>query len=136
MAYLLTPRFNVHCSLYLRVALHHCHAHFDSWNGSPYTMPFYFEPPMNIIINEYNHIMNIIVTNLNFIYDMLMNFQLLLTTNINFLKFLNNGHTNIKFTIKKQINHSMTFLDVFISGISHQNLTLQTYHKLAYTGLL
>ena len=47
LTYLLTPRFNMHCSPCLRVALHHCHAHFDSWNGSPYTMPFYFEPTMH-----------------------------------------------------------------------------------------
>ena len=45
-------------------------------------------------------------------------------------------HPNIKFTKEKQINHSIAFLDVFISGINDQNLTLQTYHKLTYTGLL
>ena len=45
-------------------------------------------------------------------------------------------HPNIKFTIEKQINNSIAFLDVFISGINNQNLTLQTYHKLTYTGLL
>ena len=55
---------------------------------------------------------------------------------LNFLNFLNNRHPNIKFTIEKQINHSITFLDVFISGINNQNLTLETYHKLTYTGLL
>ena len=32
---------------------------------------------------------------------------------LNFLDFLNNRHLNIKFTIEKQINHSITFLDVF-----------------------
>ena len=42
---------------------------------------------------------------------------------------LNNKHPNIKFTIEKQINHSIAFLDVFISGINNQNLTLQTHHK-------
>ena len=52
------------------------------------------------------------------------------------LDFLNNRHPNIKFTIQKQINHSIAFLDVFISGINNQNLTLQTYHKSTYTGLL
>ena len=36
---------------------------------------------------------------------------------LNFLNFLNNRHPNIKFTIEKQINHSIAFLDVFISGI-------------------
>ena len=45
---------------------------------------------------------------------------------LNFLNFLNNRrHRNIKFTIQKQINHSIAFLDVFISGISNQNLTLE-----------
>ena len=52
------------------------------------------------------------------------------------LNFLNNKHPNIKFTIEKQINHSIAFLDVFISGINNQNLTFQTYHKSTYTGLL
>ena len=55
---------------------------------------------------------------------------------LNFLIFLNNRHPNIKFTIEKQNDHSIAFLDVFISGISNQNLTLQTYHKSTYAGLL
>ena len=46
---------------------------------------------------------------------------------LNFLNFLNN---------RKVINQSIAFLDVFISGINNQNLTLETYHKLTYTGLL
>ena len=53
-----------------------------------------------------------------------------------FLSFLNNRHPNIKFTIEKQINDSVAFLDVSISGINNQNLTLQIYPKLTYTGLL
>ena len=52
------------------------------------------------------------------------------------LNFLNNRHPNIKFTIEKQNNHSIAFLNVFISGINNQNLTLQAYHKLTYTELL
>ena len=48
----LTTRFNVRCSPCPRVALHHCHVHFDSWNGSPYTMPFYFEPTMHRVITR------------------------------------------------------------------------------------
>ena len=47
-----------------------------------------------------------------------------------------NKYPNVNFTIEKQINRSITFLDVFISGINNQNLTLQTYHKSTYTGLL
>ena len=55
---------------------------------------------------------------------------------LNFLNFLNKRHPNIKFTVEKQINHSIAFLDVFISGINNQNLTLQAYHKSTYTGFL
>ena len=49
---------------------------------------------------------------------------------LNFLNFL------IKFTTEKQVNHSIVFLDVFILSINNQNLTLQTYHKSTYAGLL
>ena len=55
---------------------------------------------------------------------------------LNFWNFLSNRHPNLKFTIEKQINHSIVFLDVFILGINNQNLTLQTYYKSTYTGLL
>ena len=36
---------------------------------------------------------------------------------LNFLNVLNNKHPNIKFPLEKQVNHSIAFLDVFISGI-------------------
>ena len=55
---------------------------------------------------------------------------------LNFLNFLNNKHPNIKFIIEKQINYSIAFLDILISGINNQNLKLQTYHKSTYRGLL
>ena len=55
---------------------------------------------------------------------------------LNFLNFLNNRHPNIKFTIEKQINHSIVFLDTFIPDMNSQNLKLQTCHKSTYTGLL
>ena len=54
----------------------------------------------------------------------------------NVLNFLNNKHPNIKLTIETQVNHSIAFLDVFISSIDNQNLTLQIYQKLTYTWLL
>ena len=55
---------------------------------------------------------------------------------LNFLEFLNKRHPNIKLTIKKK-NHSIAFLDFFISDINNQNLTLQDtsdihYLKLSY----
>ena len=82
--------------------------------------------------------MNIILTNLNFILryvdDILAAFDNE-QDSLNFLNYLNNRHPNIKFTVEKQNNHSIAFLNVFISGISNQSLTLQTY-KSTYTGLL
>ena len=44
---------------------------------------------------------------------------------LNFLNFLNNKHPNTKFTIGKQVNNSIVFLDIFLSGIDNQNLTLK-----------
>ena len=34
----------------------------------------------------------------------------------------------MEFTIEQQVNHSLAFDDVFISGIDNQNLKLQTCH--------
>ena len=55
---------------------------------------------------------------------------------LNFLNSLNNEHSNIKLLIKKQVNHSIALLAVFISGIDNQNLIIQPYHKSTYTRLL
>ena len=55
---------------------------------------------------------------------------------LNCLYFLKKRHRNVKFTIEKEINHSIAFLYVFISGNNNINLTLQTYHKSTYTGFL
>ena len=52
-----------------------------------------------------------------------------------FLDFKKNSHPNIKFTIEKQINHSIAFPDVFLSVINNENLALQTCYKSTYTGL-
>ena len=38
--------------------------------------------------------------------------------------------------IEKQVNHSIASLDAFVSGIDNPNLTLQTYHKSSYIGIL
>ena len=55
---------------------------------------------------------------------------------LNFLNFLNKRFPNVKFTIEKQINYSIAFLNIFISGVDNQNLTIQTYRKLTYAELL
>ena len=53
-----------------------------------------------------------------------------------FLYFLNKRYASVKFRIEKQINHLIAFPYIFISGINNQSLTLQTYQKSTYTGLL
>ena len=84
-------------------------------------------------LNEYN--LNKPKLYLRYFDDVLATFEME-QDSLNFLSFLNDKHRNIKFTIEKQVNHSIAFLDAFISGIDDQNLTLQTYHKSTYTGLL
>ena len=73
---------------------------------------------------------------LRYVHDILAAFEKEHHYSLNFLNFLNNKHPNIKFTIEKQINHSIVFLGVFISGIDNQNLTLQTHHKWTCAGRL
>ena len=81
-------------------------------------------------LNEYNP--NKLKFYLRYVDDILAAFD----NEQDSLNFLNNRHPNIKFNIEKQNNHSIAFLDVFISGINNQNLTLQTYRKSTYTGVL
>ena len=71
-------------------------------------------------LNEYN--LNKPVSYFRYVDDILAAFDKE-KDSLNFLIFLN------KFTIEKEINHFIHFLDVFISGINNQNLTLQTYRK-------
>ena len=89
----------------------------------------------SIWLNEYN--LNKPKFYLRHVDDILAAFEMEQDL-LNFLNFLNNKHPSIKFTIEKQVNHSIAFpsLRVFISVINNQNLTLQIYHKSTYTGLL
>ena len=85
------------------------------------------------MVNEYN--LDRPKFYLSYVADILAAFEKE-QDSLNFLNVLNNNHSNIKFkTIEKQVNHSITFLDVFISGIYNQSLTLQTFHKSTYMGL-
>ena len=84
-------------------------------------------------LNEYN--LNKPKFYLRYVDDILAAFEKE-QDSLNFLNFLNNKHPSIKFMLEKQVNHSIAFLDVFISGIDNQTLTLQTYHKSTYMGLL
>ena len=55
---------------------------------------------------------------------------------LNFINFFKDKHPKIKFTIEKQVNRFIVFLDVFILGIDYQNLLLQTNHKFTFMELL
>ena len=83
-------------------------------------------------INEYN--LNKLKFYLRYVDDILAAFYNEQDSLI-FLQFWNKRHPNIKFMMEKQINHSIPFLDGFISGINSQNPTLQTYHKSPYTDI-
>ena len=78
------------------------------------------------LLNEYN--LNNPKFDVRYVDDILAAFDKE-QDSLNYLNFLNQKHPNITFTTEKQINHSIAFLDVFISGINNQNLTLQTYQK-------
>ena len=84
-------------------------------------------------LNEYN--LNKPIFNLRYIDDILAAFEKE-QDSLHFFNFLNNKHPNIKLTIEKQVNNCLAFLDVFISGMNNQNLTLQIYHEYTYTELL
>ena len=77
-------------------------------------------------LNEHN--LNKPMFYFRYVYDILPTFDKE-QDSLNFLNFLNKRYRNIIFMIEKQINHSIAILDVFISGISNQNLTLQIYYK-------
>ena len=84
-------------------------------------------------LNEYN--LNKPKFYLRYVDDMVAAFDKE-QDSLNFLNLLNKRHPNLIFTIEKQIDHSIASLHVFISDFNNQNVTLQTYHKLTYTGLL
>ena len=84
-------------------------------------------------LNEYN--LNKPKSDLRYVDDILAAFDKE-QHSLNFLNFLNTRHPNIKFTIEKQINHSIAFLDVFISvsiiKISHfKHITNRPMHDFS-----
>ena len=51
------------------------------------------------------------------------------------MTFLNGQHPNIKFTIEKEKNNQLPFLDI-LDDSSSNNLDTSVYRKPTYTGLL
>ena len=54
-----------------------------------------------------------------------------------FFEFINNRQSNIKFTIEKEVNKKLPFLDILIEFDKKNNKSnTSTYYKKTYTGLL
>ena len=53
-----------------------------------------------------------------------------------FFEFLNSQHDSIKFTMEKEANNTLAFLDVFINNKDPTNLVTSVYRKKTFTGLL
>ena len=53
-----------------------------------------------------------------------------------FFDFLNSQHDNIKFTMEKESNNTLAFLEVFINNKDPSNLITSVYRKKTFTGLL
>ena len=66
------------------------------------------------LLNEYN--LNKPKIYLRYVDDILAAFNKE-QDSLDFFNFLNNRDPNIEFTIEKQINHAIAFLDVFVSGV-------------------
>ena len=55
---------------------------------------------------------------------------------IKFFNYLNLQHPNIKFTLEKEINNSLSFLDVKINKLMDNSCITSIHRKKTYTGLL
>ena len=52
------------------------------------------------------------------------------------LEFLNSQHKTIKFTMEKEVNNSINFLDVKITKNSDNSISTSTYRKPTFTGVM
>ena len=53
-----------------------------------------------------------------------------------FFNFINNQHPNIHFTMEKEINHVLPFLDVLLDNKAPHFPVTTTYRKKTFTGVL
>ena len=53
-----------------------------------------------------------------------------------FFDYINSRHPNIKFTMEKQFNHKLPFLDVLIDNHDPSSSLTRIYRKKTFTGLL
>ena len=53
-----------------------------------------------------------------------------------FFDYINSRHLNIRFTMEKQVNHKLPFLDVLIDNHDPSSSLTRIYRKKTFTGLL
>ena len=51
-----------------------------------------------------------------------------------FFEFINKQHPNIRFTVEKEVNGKLPFLDVLLELKNQTNFSTSTYHKKTHTG--
>ena len=57
-------------------------------------------------------------------------------TCILFFDYINDRHPNIRFTMEKEVDKKIPFLDVLIDNSQPQSLITRVYRKKTFTGLL
>ena len=55
---------------------------------------------------------------------------------LSFFSYINSQHPNIKFTMEREENQKLPFLDVLLDNHSNQGIITSVFHKKTYTGLL
>ena len=55
---------------------------------------------------------------------------------IAFFDHINSQHTNIRFTMEKETDHVLPFLDVLIDNTHRNSVVTSTFRKKTFTGLL
>ena len=55
---------------------------------------------------------------------------------LSFFDFINKQHPNITFSMEKEVNNRLAFLDVLVDNASSSSPITSVYHKTSYTGLL
>ena len=53
-----------------------------------------------------------------------------------FFDYINSRHPNIRFTMEKELNRKLPFLDVLIDNSDANSLLTRVYRKKTFTGLL
>ena len=54
---------------------------------------------------------------------------------LSFFSYINSQHPNIKFTMEREENQKLPFLDVLLDNHSNQGIITSVFHKKTYSGL-